>query len=162
MANGEKECFDALISKLQNICDANHLIYHFRGDRYPITLTIVPDTSIDGQMSMIEEDQHFNGKNSSLVFCFADGTLTYRIKGFTLPETTMNKLKNMAKKLHHAHLELFFRTSMENRNLVDDDAAEDTPDELPEDELWQEDTAEDTEETEADTDEAKDGAPDEG
>lgn len=159
MANGEKDCFDTLISKLQGICDANHLTYRFRGNRYPITLTIVPDTSIDGQMSMIEEDQHFNGKDSSLVFCFVDGSLTYRIKGFTLPETTMNKLKNMAKKLHHAHLDLFFRNHMENRHLVDDDAAEETPDVLPEDELWQEDA---TEDPEVDTDEIEGGAPDEG
>lgn len=159
MANVEKDCFDILFSKLQGICDANHLICRFRGDRYPITLTIVPDTSIDGQMSMIEEDQHFNGKDSSLVFCFVDGSLTYRIKGFTLPETTMNKLKNMAKKLHHAHLDLFFRNHMESRHLVDDDAAEDIPDELPEDDLWQEDAAEDPE---ADTDEIEGGIPDEG
>jgi hypothetical protein len=135
MANGEKDRYNDLLDKLENTCEANHLVARIKNSAYPFTLTIVPDTSLDGQMSMIEEDQHFNGKDSRLVFCFEDGALTYRIKGFTLPEATLNKLKNLAKKLHHAWLEVYFRTNMEPTHVVEDD--EDAPKTVPEDELWE-------------------------
>ena len=135
MANGEKDRYNDLLDKLENTCEANHLVARIKNSAYPFTLTIVPDTSLDGQMSMIEEDQHFNGKDSRLVFCFEDGALTYRIKGFTLPEATLNKLKNLAKKLHHAWLEVYFRTNMEPTYVVEEN--EDAPETVPEDELWE-------------------------
>lgn len=135
MANGEKDRYNDLLDKLENTCEANHLVARIKNSAYPFTITIVPDTSLDGQMSMIEEDQHFNGKDSRLVFCFEDGALTYRIKGFTLPEATLNKLKNLAKKLHHAWLEVYFRTNMEPTHVVEEN--EDAPETVPEDELWE-------------------------
>ena len=135
MANGEKDRYNDLLDKLENTCEANHLVARIKNSAYPFTLTIVPDTSLDGQMSMIEEDQHFNGKDSRLVFCFEDGALTYRIKGFTLPEATLNKLKNLAKKLHHAWLEVYFRTNMEPTHVVEEDG--DDPETVPEEELWE-------------------------
>lgn len=135
MANGEKDRYNDLLDKLENTCEANHLVARIKNSAYPFTLTIVPDTSLDGQMSMIEEDQHFNGKDSRLVFCFEDGALTYRIKGFTLPEATLNKLKNLAKKLHHAWLEVYFRTNMEPTHVVEEDG--DAPKTVPEEDLWE-------------------------
>lgn len=140
MANGERDRYNDLLEKLENTCEANHLIARIRNSAYPFTVTIVPDTSLDGQMSMLEEEVQFNGKDSRLVFCFADGDLTYHIKGFALPEATMNKLKNLAKKLHHAWLEVYFRTNLDpvtkGEPAEEDDIPEDA-DTVPEDELWQ-------------------------
>ena len=101
MANGEKDCFDTLISKLQGICDANHLIYRFRGDRYPITLTIVPDTSLDGQMSMLEEanensETGYISPDAVIVFAYKDGDLTYKMsETINISDSLFNKIKNL-------------------------------------------------------------------
>lgn len=151
MANGERDRYNDLIEKLENTCEANHLIARIRNSAYPFTVTIVPDTSLDGQMSMLEEDQHFNGKDSRLVFCFEDGSMTFHIKGITLPEATMNKLKNLAKKLQHAWLEVYFRTNLdpvakEAPAEADTETAPEDTDTVPEDELWQTESSDPDEE----------------
>lgn len=138
MANGEHDRYNDLLEKLEGVCEANLLIARIRNTEYPFMLTIVPDTSLDGQMSMVEEEHLFNGKDSKLVFCFEDGALTYRIKGFTLPEATLNKLKNLAKKLHYAWVSLYFRTNMQPTHLAEEEGEDDGGEAtVPEEELWQ-------------------------
>ena len=46
--------YEAYQKKLQGICDENNLVFRFRKDKYPITLTIRPVMGLEGQMSMLE------------------------------------------------------------------------------------------------------------
>lgn len=152
MANGERDLFDSLVTKLANTCEENDLVYTLQTSRYPVAVTIKPDQSMEGQISMLDNEVGYNNKDCVLQFIFLDGKLTYKIsEGFTLAESTFNKLRNLAKKIHAAYMMCFFREWMEAAHLVDmqakqkehvEPAADDDagmPDELPEDELWSDD-----------------------
>lgn len=120
MAYGERDTFDALVTKLANTCEENDLIYTLQTSRYPVAVTIKPDQSMDAQISMLDNEVGYNGKDSVLQFIFLDGRLTYKISDdFTLAESTFNKLKNLAKKIHAAYMMVFFRDWMEKQHLVD-------------------------------------------
>ena len=46
--------YEAYKKKLQGVCDENDLVFRFRCDRYPITLTIKPVTDLEEQLSLLE------------------------------------------------------------------------------------------------------------
>ena len=119
MTYGERDTYDALVVKLENTCDENSLVCSIRKDRYPFIVTIQADTSMEGQMSMMESDIGFNGREMELSFIFYDGKLSQKANGMALSDTTINKLRNLAKKLYAAHTASYFRDGMTRKNLVD-------------------------------------------
>ena len=130
----ERNIFDGYLEKLAGVCDENNFVYTLQKDKAPIILTIKPDTSMDAQISMMEDDIGHNNRDSKIRFIFAQGKCSYKIsEGFTISETTFNKLKNLAKKLQHAWLDVFFLDEMERRKHAgemtgaeDDSGAEDS------------------------------------
>lgn len=119
MATGEKDTFDALCTKLENTCDENGLVYTLQRDRYPFALTVTSNRVDNGQTTLFPEKPE---EDSKIYFLFVGGRLCYKTAGgFTLPETTFNKLKNFAKKLYLASLAMFFRDCMTQQHFVDDD-----------------------------------------
>lgn len=126
----EKDIFNDLYEKFTNICEKNNLVGEFKTDSYPIILTVRPDTDMDSQISMLEDDTGHNSKDSRVRFIFVDGRLIVKVqKDFTLSDALFGKLKNLAKKMHYAWLAGFFRDQMQRGRLVEmtDEPQEEEP-----------------------------------
>jgi hypothetical protein len=105
--------YEALKKKLHGICDENELVFRFSHDSYPITLTISPNPEKTDQIGISEvlgEDKYPDSPNASLVFAFADGSLTYRTsETFAIGDALFSKIKNLYKNMHSLWLQFFFR-----------------------------------------------------
>lgn len=113
--------YETYKKKLQGVCDENDLIFRFRPDKYPITLTIRPAGGVEEQMSMLEnvEEKGYTSPDASLVFSFRDGALTYKIsETFTIGDALFSKLKNLFKNMHYCWLQFFFRDIIEKRVIT--------------------------------------------
>ena len=109
MAIRENELFDDYETKLQNVCEANGLLYRLNKDTYPVTLTVEPDTSLDAQLSLAEDGAPPARRGASIKFVYAGGCLSYKTTGgFEVSDATLGKLKNLFKKLHYMWLQAFF------------------------------------------------------
>ena len=129
--------FEVQKKKLEGICDENNLVYSFKKDRYPITLTVKTTDGLDGQMTMLEnaEEDGYRSADARLTFAYEDGDIDIRFsETFTISEALLNKLKIIFKKMHSFWLQYFFRDIMERGTLsaqnmpVIDDDGDDLPD----------------------------------
>lgn len=115
MAYMEKDKLDTLCQKLENTCEENHLSYKLV-TRDPIGIVIRPDMTMEGQITMLDNPTGYNGKDSSLTIFFADAGVEYKFTGgFSISKQLLNKLLNMAQKIHYMYLWVFFRDEMERR-----------------------------------------------
>lgn len=155
--------YEAYKKKLQGICDENNLVYRFRQDQYPITLTIKPIQGVAEQMTLIEEaeDKGFTSPDAAIVFTIKDGVLTYKThKTFTIGDALFSKIKNLFKNMHYYWLQFFFRDLMEKGVLtsrtmpvIDEETASDEDDlEVPDDADRERDETEETTGSELDAD----------
>lgn len=113
--------YEAYKKKLQGVCDENDLVFRFRCDRYPITLTIKPVTGLEEQLSLLEnvEDKGYTSSDASIVFFFKDGSITYKTsQTFTINDTLFSKIKNLFKNMHYCWLQFFFRDVVEKGVLT--------------------------------------------
>ena len=111
----EKDKLDTLCQKLENTCEENHLSYKLV-TRDPIGIVIRPDMTMEGQITMLDNPTGYNGKDSSLTIFFADAGVEYKFTGgFSISKQLLNKLLNMAQKIHYMYLWVFFRDEMERR-----------------------------------------------
>lgn len=111
---------DAFKKKLEGICDENNLVFRFRYDTYPITLTISPVSGMDAQITMLEmaDVQPYNSPDAKLVFSVEDGALTYKMsERFTIGDVLFNKIKNLFKNIHYMYLQMFHRECIEKSLL---------------------------------------------
>ena len=150
MLLAEQVKFDAQKKKLQSLCDEHNLVFRFREDKYPITLTIQTTGDMGGQLSMLEEaeDDGYRSPEAKLIFSVNDGAVDNKIIGgtFTISEDLRTKIKNIFLKMHYFWLQFFHRTLIEKEVLSvnmmpvitdlqdndDDDADEDPEDESDE------------------------------
>lgn len=115
MAYMEKDKLDALCQKLENTCEENHLSYKLV-TRDPIGIVIRPDMTMEGQITMLDNPTGYNGKDSSLTIFFSDAGVEYKFTGgFAISKQLLNKLLNMAQKIHYMYLWVFFRDETERR-----------------------------------------------
>ena len=115
MAYMEKDKLDTLCQKLENTCEENHLSYKLV-TRDPIGIVIRPDMTMEGQITMLDNPTGYNGKDSSLTIFFADAGVEYKFTGgFSISKQLLNKLLNMAQKIHYMYLWVFFRQELERR-----------------------------------------------
>lgn len=166
--------YDAYKKKLQGVCDENNLVFRFRRDAYPITLTIKPVGGIGAQMSMLEsaEENGYTSPDAYIMFTYKDGDISYKTsETFTISEALFNKIKNLFKNMYFCWLQYFFRDVIERNALKDgmkpeideSDAADDSDilsDEVPDGAEPLEDF-EDEDLTEGETDELPDTDEDE-
>lgn len=118
--------FEVYKKKLQGLCDEHNLVYRFRKEKYPITLTFQTTGDISGQMSMLEaaEEDGYRSPDATLMFAYKDGELVYRIaETFTISDALFSKLKNLFKNMHYTWLQFFFRDVVERQTL--------TPEQMP-------------------------------
>lgn len=145
--------YEAYKKKLQGICDENNLVYRFRHDTYPITLTIRPVSGVEEQLSLLEaaEDNGYTSPDASIVFAYKDGVLIYKIsETFTIGDALFAKIKNLFNKLHYCWLQYFFRDIIERGVLtpgtmpeIDEDDADDLPEDAEQLEAYEDDSLDD-------------------
>lgn len=147
--------FSAYKKKLEGVCDENNLVFRFRQNEYPISLTILPNQGVEEQMDLLAGDTEkvTSSPDARLVFYYKDGDLIYRIsEGFVIGDALFSKLKNLYKNMHSTWLQYFFRNLVERRAIpdgsmpvIDEDDAEDAPELPPEAEPLEEDEPEESE-----------------
>ena len=104
--------YEAYKKKLQGICDENNLVFRFRRDTYPITLTIKPVGGMGVQLSMLEnvEETGYTSPDAYIMFTYKDGDITYKTsETFTIGEALFKKILNLFKNMYFCWLQYFFR-----------------------------------------------------
>ena len=146
--------FQSYKKKLEGVCNENNLVFRFRQNEYPISLTILPSSGVEEQMDLLasDADKTAISPDARLVFYYKDGDLIYKIsEGFVIGDALFSKLKNLYKNMHFTWLQYFFRNLVERRAIpdgsmpvIDEADADDAPELPPEAEPLEEDE-EDTE-----------------
>ena len=114
----ERKIYGAAETKLAAVCNENGLLYRFSRDSYPLVLTIQPDSSLDGQLSMLEAGGRPGSRGAPIKFLFVDGEVLLRQDGpMELEGKVLTKLTNLAKKLRDAWLNVFFAEAMERGRI---------------------------------------------
>lgn len=116
----EASRFEMYKKKLDNVCEENNLVYRFRRDSYPITLTIRPAGDIAEQLDMLAnaDEGRYTSPDAAIVFSYRDGELTYKtIHTFSIDDALLSRIKNLFKKLHFCWLQYFHRDLMEKQLL---------------------------------------------
>lgn len=131
--------YEAQKKKLQGLCDEHELVFRFRKDSYPITLTISPMQGLAEQMSMLEnvEEVGYRSPDASMTWIFEDGNLTTKVSGgtFTISKVLRTKIESVLLKMISYWQQYFFRDVIEKgalRNgmmpVINEDEANDPPD----------------------------------
>ena len=122
--------FEAVATKLNELLAENMLTYKFSTAAFPITLTIMPDASMDAQMSMYEQsDDGVSSNDAKLVYSFKVNEIAVRVYGrLIITEALMNKIKGLAKKMHYVWLQCYFAESISTDTTKGASVAEDTDD----------------------------------
>lgn len=118
------DLFDVEKDKLDLLLAENKLVCEFRANAYPITLTISPDASPEGQMELfaVSEDGA-TSPDARLILTFPIGEIGMKITGrLVLTDSLLNKIKTSAKKLHKAYVEAFFADRIADVTKRIDDA----------------------------------------
>ena len=109
--------YESQKKKLQGLCDEHELVYRFRKDRYPITLTISPMQGMDAQLDMLEsvEESGYRSPDAAMTWIFEDGNLTTKVTGgtFTISKTLRSKIENVLLKMISFWQQYFFRDVIE-------------------------------------------------
>jgi len=125
MSMTERGKFEVYVKKLQGICDEHNLVYGFKKNAYPITLTIRATSDMSGQMSLLADDESNNhiSRDAKLIFSYKDGTLDICITDgkFRVNDALFNKLKNLFIKMHYLWLQYFHREIIDNDALPKED-----------------------------------------
>lgn len=134
--------YEAYKKKLQGVCDENNLVFRFRRDTYPITLTIKPVGGVGAQLTMFEnvEKTGYTSPDAYIMFTYKDGEIIYKTsETFTIGDALFKKILNLFKNMYFCWLQYFFRDVIERNALkegmkpeIDESDAADDSDGLPE------------------------------
>lgn len=113
----EKQKFEQNQDKLEVLCAEKNLVYSWDAKRYPMSLTIRPDSSPEGQMAMLEvADAHsFMSPDAYIRFSLPDGELMYRMSDdFSIDDATLKKIVSLFKTMATAWAFHFHRWSYDH------------------------------------------------
>lgn len=115
--------FDAQEAKLENIMEANGLLYQFNTSAYPITLTITPNEAPDEQMALYENKaDDASSKDAKLVLSFPVGEIGVRVYGrLIISDALLGKIKNQGKKMRDLWLQANFASVMDDAEHTSSD-----------------------------------------
>ena len=105
-------------NKIEKVCKDEKLEYTWEHMNFPIIATITNNREMANQEVMDLGDQGVNllPSDGELRFIF-DEELSIRIDDdFQISDEVFSKLKNLFRKLHYEHLQLFFKLSKEKRH----------------------------------------------
>ena len=97
-------------NKLATLLADHNLVHRFDATNYPITITISPDVSMDGQESMLEmAEDGISSADAKLSFIFPVGDIEVRTFGrLYISDSLMTKVKGLCSKMHSIWLQAFF------------------------------------------------------
>lgn len=113
----EKFKLDGQIERLQGVCDENKLVWQFRRDTYPISMTIRPCNGVGEQMDMLAnaDENGYTSPNAFIRFSYEDGDIEYKTsETFSISDALFTKIKLIFKKMHLYYQQYFFRYVIEN------------------------------------------------
>ena len=124
------------VDKLADVLSEHSLAHKFDRSKYPITLTISQDVSIEAQMALYTEaDGSLSSRDAVLRFIFKMDSLEIQTNSrLVISDKLMNKIKGLAKKMHYSYLQAFFAERMQGgedcdrESTPDDDADPDEDD----------------------------------
>ncbi len=125
------EKFDAQANKMANLMDANGLLHTFCADKYPITMTVQPNTTPSEQMEMFDTSTDgVSSDDAKLVLQFFVGEIVVRVYGrLIISDALMGKIKNQAKKMRDLWLQADFASRMEQAGCSYSNTQDNAPDE---------------------------------
>lgn len=132
--------YENMVEKLESLLEKHELVYYWDTSIKDITLTVRPAQVESEQTSFIEDSE--DGKSSSdaaISFIFKDGAVIINTVGkLFISESLINKLKNIAKKMHYLYLQTLWEERADGGCVfASKEEPEDEPD--PEDEEASED-----------------------
>ena len=103
-------------NKLAATLAEHNLVHRFDATKYPVTITISPDASMDAQVSMLENAENgVSSADAKLSFIFPVGDIEVRTFGrLYISDTLMSKVKGLCKKMHYLWLQAFFAAGITN------------------------------------------------
>lgn len=145
--------YEVYKKKLQGLCDEHNLIYNIEKSTYPITLTIKPLDGNRDQLCLFEEEKE-TSPDAYIRFRYLDGDVDITTsETFTIGDALFTKIKNLFKNMYFCWVQYFFRNVIERELLspdampeVDEDDANDTDIQLPEEAEMFEELAEEPDE----------------
>lgn len=117
MAYIERDLLDDAVNKLKDICYKNGYQCKFQGENYPITITIEPDMTMDGQVRMLDNPVGHNGSDTVWQMVFAEGDLQHRFKNMTISHDALKKIFTAGIKLQEAFLAASYRENQEAKKI---------------------------------------------
>ena len=106
--------YDNMVEKLENLMEKHQLLYEWLDGEKDIVLCVKPNR-IDGeQTSFIEDSEGTSSSDAAISFIFKNGEIVINSCGkLFISEALMNKLKNIAKKLHYLYLQVYREEMMD-------------------------------------------------
>lgn len=125
--NDLKKKLDVLLAK-------NNLVCEFQTNSYPITLTVRQNQSPEAQLAIFDTtDGEVSSRDAVLRYSFQtmDGKPSIKTeKRLVIASDLLNKITNLAKKLHAAHVAAYYAERRDPKALElygDPDASDDAP-----------------------------------
>lgn len=160
----ERDNLEALQKKLSNICEENQLICVSKLKQHPITFIIEPDTSLDAQMSLLEDGEHPSARGSYWRIVYDQGLKPTFDRGgqFKIRSDLESRIIKAVQKVFIAWINLFYVEYAMNKPVAPTlpvDQAEDEPKahytETPSEDLDNDEDFEGLPEDDGDLDEAE-------
>lgn len=103
------EKYRTMCEKLATLMDEHNLIYVFKTEAEPITLEVKRNESEKvEQLSLVAQGRK-SSSDAKISFIFDGGEIIVNTEGeLFMTEALINKIKNIAKKLHYLYLHLFY------------------------------------------------------
>lgn len=127
--------FNAQKEKLQSLCDEHDLVFNLNVEQYPIVLTISKATKKVEQPKLIDTENHDEAEpkidpNAKIVWIFKDAALFMKVEGgtFTIGKALRTKIENIFLKIINFWTQYYFRSTLEEDMLKEDEYPEEPDD----------------------------------
>ncbi len=122
MSDGLFINFEEQHSKMEKLCDKNHLEFSLLKESFPIIMTISPIWEEAAQeklefQNMEEPCPAKTDPEATIKFIFGEELTISTANDFLIDEALFGKIKNIAKKMHYAYLQLYFAHKKEMNQL---------------------------------------------
>lgn len=103
--------FGLLHDKIIEVCKENKLEFAFECSKFPVIVKITPNLVHRDQMRLdlkeLEESSNF--VNGEIRLAFGEELTLTILNDFKIEDSLLNRIKNMAKKLHYIYLQIYFK-----------------------------------------------------
>lgn len=101
--------YEKELEKMEKLCDENELEVGIEEASFPIVYTIMPNRTSKNQMMMNVGGKRSTYVNGETKLIFADELTMQIVNDYVIEDNLLNRLKNMAKKLHYLYLQMYFK-----------------------------------------------------